>query len=66
MTLPFAKAGEDGEVERQGDRQGYAKVYSELYRRYRVSSYKNLPQAKLEEVLRWLGEWAGELEQAGG
>jgi hypothetical protein len=41
-----------------GDRQGYAKVYSELYRRYRVSSYKNLPQGKFAEVLAWLAGWA--------
>jgi len=37
-------------------------VYSELYRRYQVSSYKNLPQAKLAEVLAWLGAWYTELE----
>jgi len=45
----------------QGDRQGYAKVYSELYRRYQVSSYKNLPQSKLAEVLAWLAAWYQEL-----
>lgn len=48
-----------------GDRQGYAKVYSELYRRYRVSSYKNLPRGKLVEVLAWLGDWSAELEKGG-
>ena len=48
-------------LERQGDRQGYAKVYSELYRRYRISSYKNLPQQKLPEVLDWLHGWSQEL-----
>jgi hypothetical protein len=41
----------------QGDKSGYAKVYSELYRRYRISSYKNLPRAKFEEVLAWLHAW---------
>ncbi|MGA7729910.1 MAG: phage antirepressor N-terminal domain-containing protein, partial [Chloroflexia bacterium] len=30
----------------KGDRNGYAKVYSELYRRYGVSSYRNLSQSK--------------------
>jgi len=44
-----------------GDRAGYAKVYSELYRRYRVSSYKNLPQAQLAAVLAWLAGWYAEL-----
>jgi hypothetical protein len=37
-----------------GQRDGYAKVYSELYRRYRVSGYKNLPSARYDECLAWL------------
>jgi hypothetical protein len=45
----------------QGDKNGYAKVYSELYRRYRISSYKNLPSARYEEVLAWLRSWYEEL-----
>lgn len=44
-----------------GQREGYAKVYSELYRRYRVSGYKNLPAARYEEVLSWLHGWYEEL-----
>src|SRR5689334_10055186 len=51
-------------LERQGDRQGYAKVYSELYRRYRISSYKNLPQSQFDAVLAWLAGWHQELESA--
>ncbi len=35
----------------QGDRNGYAKVYSELYRRYSISSYKNLLTARYNECL---------------
>jgi P22_AR N-terminal domain len=46
----------------QGDKNGYAKVYSEMYRRYRISSYKNLPAARYQEVLDWLHAWYGELE----
>ena len=45
----------------QGDRNGYAKVYSEMYRRYRISSYKNLPAARYEEVLAWLAGWHKDL-----
>lgn len=45
----------------QGDKNGYAKVYSELYRRYRISSYKNLPAARYEDVLTWLQHWYSEL-----
>lgn len=47
----------------QGDHAGYAKVYSELYRRYRISSYKNLPAARYQEVLDWLHGWHEELRQ---
>ncbi|PZS06337.1 MAG: hypothetical protein DLM69_00145 [Candidatus Chloroheliales bacterium] len=50
-------------LEAKGANAGYAKVYSEMYRRYRVSSYKNLPSARYEEVLRWLSNW---YEQASG
>ena len=47
---------------------GYATVYNELYRRYRISAYKNLPRASYEEALRWLHAWHAELtdESAGG
>jgi hypothetical protein len=49
----------------QGDKQGYAKVYSEMYRRYRISSYKNLPAAHYQAVLDWLSGWYGELQGQG-
>ena len=45
----------------QGEKAGYARVYSEMYRRYRVSSYKNLPRAKYDEVMAWLYAWYEEL-----
>ena len=45
----------------RGDRNGYARVYSEMYRRYRISSYKNLPAARCQDVLAWLAGWYGEL-----
>jgi hypothetical protein len=44
-----------------GDRNGYAKVYSELYRRYGVSSYRNLSQSHHKQALNWLHEWYKEL-----
>ncbi len=40
---------------------GYAQVYAELYRRYRISSYKNLPQGKFEDAMTWLHQWHQEL-----
>lgn len=45
----------------QGERTGYAQVYSEMYRRYRVSSYKNLQRAHYDEVLAWLYGWYEDL-----
>jgi hypothetical protein len=45
----------------QGDKNGYAKVYSEMYRRYSISSYRNLLSSRYEEVLNWLHGWYREL-----
>jgi len=40
-----------------GNREGYAQVYSALYRRYRISAYKSLPAARYEEAMDWLHRW---------
>ena len=45
----------------QGNRNGYALVYSELYRRYGVSSYHNLSQHQHTQALAWLHQWYEEL-----
>lgn len=45
----------------RGTRPGYSQVYGELYRRYGIASYKNLPQGKFTEVLQWLQLWHAEL-----
>jgi hypothetical protein len=45
----------------QGGRNGYQQVYSELYRRYRVGSYKSLPVAQYEDCMAWLHGWFLEL-----
>ena len=37
-------------------------VYGELYRRFGVSSYKQLPAAKFEEAMQWLNEWRESIE----
>jgi hypothetical protein len=42
-------------------KNGYPQVYAELYRRYRISSYKNLPQGKFNEAMTWLHQWHQEL-----
>ena len=45
----------------QGTKPGYSQVYGELYRRYGISSYKNLPQDKYLEVIAWLHQWHAEI-----
>jgi hypothetical protein len=49
----------------QGIRAGYGQVYSDMYRRYGISSYKNLPQSKFDEVLQWLHTWHASLTSGG-
>ena len=53
-------------LEQRGAANGYQRVYSELYRRYRISSYKNLPRARYEEALVWLAGWAKEVGEKQG
>ena len=35
----------------------YGAVYGELYRRYGVTSYKQLPASKYQDAMDWLNEW---------
>lgn len=42
----------------------YATVYAELYRRYAISTYKNLPRARYDEALAWLRSWYDDLNKA--
>ncbi len=52
-------------LEARGDREGYAKVYAALYRRYSISTYKALPAARFAEVRDWLHDWYRELTDEG-
>jgi hypothetical protein len=45
----------------RGDANGFGRVWGDLYRRYRVTSYHNLPAARYSEALGWLQEWFAEL-----
>ncbi len=47
-----------------GDANGFGRVWGELYRRYRVTSYHNLPSTRYAEALGWLQGWYGELVAA--
>lgn len=41
----------------------YGAVYGELYRRYGVTSYKQLPAARFQDVMAWLTDWHETLTQ---
>ncbi|MCO5190983.1 MAG: ORF6C domain-containing protein [Anaerolineae bacterium] len=45
------------ELGRRSGRNEYGGVYSELYRRYSVNSYKALPANKFDAALSWLNQW---------
>ena len=48
-------------LQERGERNGYQRVYGELYRRYNIGAYRNLPAAQYEEALTWLRGWYEEL-----
>ena len=43
-------------------RNEYGGVYGELYRKFGITSYKQLPAAKFNEAMRWLNEWRESIE----
>ena len=43
-------------------RNEYGGVYGELYRKFGITSYKQLPAAKFDEAMRWLNEWRENIE----
>jgi ORF6C domain len=43
-----------------GGHSAYGTGYSELYRRFGISTYKNLPHGRFEEALAWLRGWYDE------
>ena len=49
-------------LEQQGAANGYQRVYGELYRKFAITSYKNLPRRRYQEALEWLRGWYQELE----
>lgn len=42
---------------KQTGRNEYGGVYGELYRRYRIPTYRELPVAKYDDAIKWLGDW---------
>ena len=45
------------ELGRRSGRNEYGGVYGELYRKFGITSYKNLPAGRFSEALDWLTEW---------
>lgn len=43
-------------------RNEYGGVYGELYRKFGITSYKQLPAAKFDEAMGWLNEWRESIE----
>jgi len=46
-------------------RNPYQAVFGELYRRFRVSSYHNIPQRRFAEVMAWLREYQETIDAHG-
>ncbi len=55
-----------GQLDSRGDQAGYQKVYSELYRREGIATYRNLPTARYKEVIAWLQAWYHEIAPPAG
>lgn len=53
-------------LQQSGERNGYQRVYGEMYRRYSIGSYKSLPQAHLSEALEWLRKWYDDITKQSG
>jgi hypothetical protein len=48
----------------RGTANAYQTVYGELYRRYQIGTYRNLPQRRYAEALAWLQGWYAEVSGA--
>ena len=49
------------ELSKQTKTNAYGGVYGELYRRFGITSYKQLPAAKYNGAMSWLSEWYQQL-----
>lgn len=45
------------ELGKKTKRNEYGGVYGELYRRYGINSYKELPANKFDDAMSWLNDW---------
>lgn len=45
------------QLSKRSGRNEYGGVYGELYRRFSISSYKELPASRYDEAMSWLNDW---------
>jgi hypothetical protein len=67
-ALVKAIAAELTETDRKAGRMGrnhYQAIFAELYRRFRVPSYHNVPLARFNEVIQWLRDYQETLDAHG-
>ena len=57
MQISQAVKAVSHELGKKSRRNEYGGVYGELYRRYGINSYKNVPKDKYEDAMAWLNEW---------
>jgi hypothetical protein len=49
-------------LSKKSGRNEYGGVYGELYRKFGITSYKQLPAAKFDQAMSWLNEWRESIE----
>ena len=47
---------------KQSGRNEYGAVYGELYRKFGITGYKQLPAGRFQEAMSWLNEWRESIE----
>jgi hypothetical protein len=47
---------------KKSDRNEYGAVYGEMYRKFGITGYKQLPASKFQQAMNWLNEWRENIE----
>ncbi len=47
---------------KKSGRNEYGAVYGELYRKFGITGYKQLPASKFQQAMNWLNEWRDNIE----
>lgn len=49
-------------LSKKSGRNEYGAVYGELYRKFGITGYKQLPASKFQQAMNWLNEWRENIE----